>query len=107
MLVLPEALMAPSCRRRRAPYRYWTVEEESLVKEWVALGHSLAHIAGALKRPRRAVREKLRRMGLQAARAPRGPCDCEHCDQTACIRAVRRHLPLPRPECERAWPKPS
>lgn len=102
------AALSPAClreQRRRTPYRYWTAEEESQVRSWVQDGRTLTEIALGLGRPRRAVREKLRRMGLRARKSSRGPCDCDYCPLAeACLRAVKRFQALPRAECEHAWP---
>lgn len=86
----------------------WTVGEESQVRHWVQQERSLAEIAISLNLPRRRVREKLRRMGLKAVKAKRGPCDCETCPeqtQADCLRAIKQWAHLPRPECDRAWPE--
>lgn len=96
-------LMSP---RKRAPYHIWSTVEESQVQTWVAQERSLAEIAMRLNLPRRRVREKLRRMGLKAVKAKRGPCDCETCPvQAACLQAIIEWRPLPREECDHAWPE--
>ena len=52
----------------------WSIEEESALKQTVTAGHPLQTIAERLGKPGEAVRQKIRRLGLEVVEQDRSVC---------------------------------
>jgi hypothetical protein len=52
----------------------WSIEEESALKQLVTAGHPLETIAERLGKPGKAVRQKIRRLGLEVVDQDRSVC---------------------------------